>query len=169
MVFVIKAIFFCLTPEPFAMSIKEEIHQGKFRNEYQRAFLNVLYTNNYLIDHVSSVFKKYDVTRQQFNVLRILRGQHPNPSTVNLIKERMLDKMSDASRIVERLRAKGLVTRGKSKGDRRAAEIKISSRGLKLLADTDHETVLFDDLMKSLSQKEAKQLNMLLDKVRQSS
>ena len=87
------------------MSLENDIQQREFRNESQKAILNILFTSYFIQDKMNELFKEYDITRQQYNVLRILRGQHPGHASVNLIRERMLDKMSDASRIVERLRA----------------------------------------------------------------
>jgi DNA-binding MarR family transcriptional regulator len=117
---------------------------------------------------MDSFFKHQGITRQQFNVLRILRGQHPKSANLGLIKERMLDKMSDASRIVERLRVKRLVTRRQSKTDRREVEIMISSKGLQMLEVTDVEIQEIYKLFDRLSHDELEQLNNLLDKFRNS-
>jgi DNA-binding MarR family transcriptional regulator len=125
-----------------------------------------LYTRNYLINQANAVFKKYDITRQQFNVLRILRGQHPNPISINLIKERMLDKMSDTSRIVARLLKGGHIFKNTSSGDRRALEISITQKGLALLQETDCEVEAFEELLQNLSSQEIQQFNLLLDKIR---
>lgn len=148
------------------MSLESDLKQKKFKSSYQKAFLNIMYTNYYLINNVNSFFKDHDITRQQYNVLRILRGQHPKPITINQIRERMMDKMSDASRIVERLRVKGLVTRNQSAGDKRVVEVNISQKGLDLLTETDPKTSEFDSLLNNLSKKEIDQLNHLLDKIR---
>src|SRR5687767_13937598 len=107
------------------MSLANDIQQRTFRTEYQKAIINILYTENYMVGKMTEVFKAFDITRQQYNVLRILRGQYPDPASINLIKDRMLDKMSDSSRIVERLRTKGLVHRAGGKNDKRSAEITI--------------------------------------------
>jgi DNA-binding MarR family transcriptional regulator len=115
---------------------------------------------------MNKVFKKYGVTRQQFNVLRIIRGNSPEPSNINLIKERMLDKMSDASRIVERLKIKGLVVRKVNRLDRRSVDIIITEDGLDLLAKMDNEFYLFEMPLKNLEETEARELNDLLDKIR---
>jgi DNA-binding MarR family transcriptional regulator len=115
---------------------------------------------------MAGFFKKLGITRQQFNVLRILRGQYPNAANLGLIKERMLDKMSDASRIVERLRVKKLVTRKQSKSDRREVEVMISPQGQALLEITDQEIKEIYKLFNRLSQSELQQLNFLLDKFR---
>ena len=150
------------------MGLTEDIQQGEFKNEYQKALINVIYTYNYLISEMNVVFKDMDITRQQYNVLRILRGQHPNPASISLIKERMLDKMSDASRIVQRLQKKGLITREVSTDDRRAVEVTISAEGIEMLAQNDDKVKGFEDLLSNLDLDEAKQLNMLLDKLRES-
>jgi DNA-binding MarR family transcriptional regulator len=148
------------------MSLSKDIQQREFRSEYQKAILNILYTHNFLITEMSEVFKPFDITRQQYNVLRILRGQYPNPASVNLIKDRMLDKMSDTSRIVERLRLKGLITRSEAQKDKRLAEIKISEAGIELLDKMERPVITFEQTMHTLSEEEAKHLNCLLDKIR---
>lgn len=148
------------------MSLEADIQQKTFRNEYQKAILNILYTQNFLVSRMTEVFKKFDITRQQYNVLRILRGQFPDPATINLIKERMLEKMSDTSRIVERLRLKGLIQREDGKSDKRAAEISITSSGLELLRKMQPEVDELDGVLTGLTLEEAKELNSLLDKVR---
>lgn len=148
------------------MSLEKEIFQSKFQSENQKAIINIMYTNNYIIAEMNHFFKSHGITRQQYNVLRILRGQYPNPSTINLLKDRMLDKMSDASRIVDRLRLKGLIYRDKCENDRRAAEITISERGLKLLEEMDDNIGQLQGLTKNLSEKELIVLNRLLDKLR---
>jgi len=147
------------------MSIEQDIQQD-FKNEYQKAVLNLIYTNYYLVDKMNDVFKKHDITRQQYNVLRILRGQHPGHASVNLIKERMLDKMSDASRIVERLRLKELITRENCIDDKRCVEVKITARGLQLLEEMQPTVDGFELLLSNLSEPETRQLNQLLDKIR---
>ena len=148
------------------MRIEEEIVQEKFLNENHKTLVNFIYTHNFLIDKMSGFFKKQGITRQQFNVLRILRGQHPKATNLGLIKERMLDKMSDASRIVERLRVKKLVTRKQSRHDRREVEILISPEGLALLEVTDQEIKQIYKLFDCFNSDELNQLNILLDKFR---
>lgn len=148
------------------MSLEADIQQKTFRNEHQKAILNILYTQNFLVSRMTEVFKKFDITRQQYNVLRILRGQFPDPATINLIKERMLEKMSDTSRIVERLRLKGLIQREDGKSDKRAAEISITPAGLDLLRKMQPEVDELDGVLTGLTLEEAKELNSLLDKVR---
>lgn len=149
------------------MTIDQDIQQSKFRNSKQKALVNIIYTHNYIINQLNEVFKKHDVTRQQYNVLRILRGSHPEPVTINDIKERMLDKMSDASRIVDRLKNKGMVERTQSPNDRRAVEVRISEAGLDFLNSTDPDVSEFETIFDSLGEGELSQLNLLLDKIRE--
>jgi len=149
------------------MSLENDLKQRSFVNEYQKAFVNILFTQSHLINEVNQFFKDNDITRQQYNVLRILRGQHPKPASINLIKERMLDKMSDASRIVERLRTKGLLSRELNQSDRRSVCLRISKKGLDLLNSMEVGVSKFDDLLKNLNPKEVKTLNTLLDKIRE--
>ena len=119
------------------MKLEEEIAQQKFAGEQQKAMINLLFTYHWAVSKMKSDFKPYDITMQQFNILRILRGQMPNPCTINILKERMLDKMCDASRMVDRLLQKGFIERCVNKKDRRAVDIKISTQGLDLLAQFD--------------------------------
>ncbi|MCL5028787.1 MAG: MarR family transcriptional regulator [Bacteroidetes bacterium] len=148
------------------MKLEEEISQKHFRNEYHKAAVNVVYTFNWLNNHNVSFFKPLGITPQQFNILRILRGQHPNPATIKLIKERMLDKMSDASRIVEKLRVKGLVERNICSHDRRNVDVCITQKGLDLLSQIDMRNDEADQKFSALNPEEIKQLNDLLDKLR---
>src|SRR5258708_7664949 len=111
-------------------TIGEEIRQKKFSSEYHKMALNIIYTGNWITSVNGDRLKKHKLTPPQFNILRILRGQHPNPATVNLLIERMLDKMSNASRLVDKLKEKGLVERKTSENDRRACDVMITKRGL---------------------------------------
>jgi DNA-binding MarR family transcriptional regulator len=148
------------------MQIDKEIQSDKFDDNYHRAVVNILYTYGWLNNLMRGQFEKHNITQQQFNVLRILRGQYPKPATVNLIKERMIDKMSDASRIVDRLVQKQLVTRCTNNKDRRAVDIRISEDGLDILAKMDTEYKAKDFLKDNLTDKEAGELSKLLDKLR---
>ncbi len=148
------------------MALEKDIQQTGFRSEYQKGLLNIFYTYSFLVSQVNESFKKYDITRQQYNVLRILRGQHPNHISVYTIRERMLDKMSDASRIVERLRLKGLISRKSAEKDKRAAAVTITEQGLALLESMEPEAKRMDSLLSNLSEKEVQQLNTFLDKIR---
>ncbi len=148
------------------MQIDKEIQSDKFDDNYHRAVVNLVFTYGWLTNLTREQFEKYNITQQQFNVLRILRGQYPKPATVNLIKERMLDKMSDASRIVDRLVQKQLVSRCTNNKDRRAVDIRISEQGLDILAKIDKEYRPSDLLHKNLTEDEAGKLSALLDKLR---
>src|SRR5690606_24496224 len=148
------------------MSLEHDIQQKTFRSEYHKALLNIVYTHNFLLNESNNFFKHYSVTRQQYNVLRILRGQHPGGATVQLIRERMLDKMSDASRIVERLRAKGMVTRELSTKDKRTVSITITKDGITLLESMESCIEDLEKGIRNLTEQEAQQLNELLDEIR---
>ena len=148
------------------MKIEEEIQSTKFEDNLQKAVINLTYTYGWLNNALRSHFEKYNLTSQQFNVLRILRGQYPNPATVNMIKDRMLDKMSDASRIVDRLVQKGLVSRCTNNKDRRAVDIRISDAGLDILSKMDVEFRTKEILQNNLTEEDAGKLSDLLDKLR---
>lgn len=148
------------------MKLEEEIAQRKFRNERHKLAVNILYTYGWLNSQHVAIFKEHGITTQQFNVLRILRGQHPAPTTVKRIRERMLDKMSDASRIVEKLRQKGMVVRHISEHDKRHVDVFITKKGLKLLQALDKRDKDFENHSATLSNKQVAVLNRLLDKLR---
>lgn len=148
------------------MKLEDEIQQKKFKNDTQKLAINLTYTHNWLNAHYNSFFRKSDITVQQFNVLRILRGQYPNPCSVKLIKERMLDRMSDASRIVDKLKAKELLDRRECPLDRRSVDVMITEKGLELLKSLDSMDENFKDVFSSLTEDEVKTLNHLLDKLR---
>lgn len=148
------------------MEIGDEIKQSKFKSEYQKLLINVLYTSNWLSAGHACSIKAYGISTQQYNLLRILRGQHPKPATVNLLIERMLDKNSNASRLVEKLRLKKLVERATCQDDRRAVNVVITQKGLEVLEEIDKKEGEFLERLKTITEKEAEQLNRLLDKLR---
>jgi len=148
------------------LKLEDEIHQKKFSSEFQKLTINLIYTNNWIATKHAEYFKNSDITIQQYNVLRILRGQFPNQSSVKLIKERMLDKMSDASRIIDKLKIKKLVIRKECANDRRSVDILITEKGLELLKSLDNVDEAPKELFKSLTVSEIKTLNNLLDKLR---
>jgi DNA-binding MarR family transcriptional regulator len=148
------------------MKIEEEIKQTAFKTEYHKAYINMLYTANWLEQAQSSLFKPFGVTLPQYNVLRILRGQYPKPATVSLLIERMLDKTSNASRIVDKLEVKGLVTRKQCPGDRRTVDVLITNEGLALLKEMDELDGGSKTGIQNLTATEAAELNRLLDKIR---
>lgn len=148
------------------MKLEDEIKQSKFRNEFHKLAVNILYTHGWLNSRQSKLFHEYDITSQQYNILRILRGQYPNPATVALLRERMLDKMSDTSRLVERLKDKGLIARKICDEDRRRVDVIITNKGLSLLDKMDEVVGEFEKVFANLTKSEAKTLNSLLDKMR---
>lgn len=148
------------------MGISEEIKQEKFKSEFSKAIVNILYTNAWINHQNIQFFKSHGLTTPQFNILRILRGQHPKPATVNLLIERMLDKSSNASRIIDKLEGKGLVIRKQCSNDRRAVDVLISDDGLNLLGKMDIEMEKWENETNTLTEKEAETLNFLLDKIR---
>jgi DNA-binding MarR family transcriptional regulator len=148
------------------MGIDQDILQTKFRNEHQKAAINILYTYNWLTERTKELFASEDITPQQFNILRILRGSYPKPLSTLQIRERMLDKMSDTSRIVDRLINKGLVKKGICKDDRRLVDVMITDKGKKLLERLDARQDEMDNIIGNISKKEAALLSDLLDKIR---
>ena len=158
------SLFFTLVAT--AMTIEEEIKQSKFRNARQKAGLNILYTANWLSGRHKEFFKTHGITSQQFNILRILRGQHPVKITGTEIRSRMLDQNSDVSRLLDRLVAKKLVYKTQCEDDKRSADILISEKGLELLSVIDTQHDVLDGSLNSLSEGEAAELSNLLDKAR---
>ncbi|MFD1466849.1 MarR family winged helix-turn-helix transcriptional regulator [Hymenobacter caeli] len=150
------------------MRIEDEIKQPVFRNQYEKAIINLSYTAGWLQMRQAAAFKPYGLTLPQFNILRILRGQHPCPATVALLIDRMLDKTSNASRIVDRLVEKQLVTRTVCPANRRAVDIRITETGLALLGRVEANNLLDPTHMGlgSLSAEELGLFNDLLDKLR---
>ena len=149
------------------MKLEKEIQQIKpFRNNYHKAAVNLIFTGKWMMQFHSDIFKKYNLSFQQYNILRILRGQNPRAATVKLIRERMLDRMSDASRIVELLRKKELVVRNISSDDRRKTDVVITQKGLGLLEEIEKESEFMDKRLAALCTEEIVLLNNLLDKVR---
>ncbi len=148
------------------MKLEDEIQQKSFKTPSQKLAVNLLYTSNWINYHYSHFFRNVDLTTQQYNVLRILRGQHPNPCSLKLIKERMLDRMSDASRIVEKLVTKEYVIRNTCPNDRRSVNLLISENGVKLLKDLDFLDDATTDIFKNLNPSQIVQLNDLLDTLR---
>ena len=149
------------------MKIEDEIQQKEFKSEYQKAHINLLFTASWLSQHSLQVLKPFGLSWQQFNVLRILRGRHPEPATVKLLAERMIDKMSNASRLVEKLKQKGYVERCECPEDRRQVDIRITESGLQALElasrSADKE---LQSHMCHISEQEAFTLNHILDKIR---
>jgi DNA-binding MarR family transcriptional regulator len=148
------------------MGIEKDIHQSKFANSGQKAMINLLYTYGWVIEKIKKFLAEEDITHQQFNILRILRGSHPQPLSTLQIRERMLDKMSDTSRIVDRLVVKQLAKKVICPNDKRLVDVTITEKGQKLLKKLDGEADPVKGIMSSLNEKEAEQLSLLLDKLR---
>ena len=149
------------------MGIEKDISQASFRNDFQKGIINLIYTYNWMNEKMKKVFDKEGITGQQYNILRILRGAGKPISTLQ-IRERMLDKMSDTSRIVDRLVLKGLAQKTVCKNDKRLVDVSISNKGKDLLEKIDLYEKDMDAILGNLTDKEAKTLNRLLDKIRES-
>ncbi|MDX1942924.1 MAG: MarR family transcriptional regulator [Saprospiraceae bacterium] len=148
------------------MKIEEAIRQKRpFRNAYQRTVVNLIYTTNWLTDYIREHLKPFGITIQQYNVLRILRGAG-KPISTSDIRDRLLDKMSDTSRMVDRLCQKGLVIRSVCPGDKRLVDVTLSEDGEKLLIEIDKMDAQMDAVACNLSEEEAAHLSELLDKLR---
>ena len=148
------------------MGLEKEINQNRFRNEWQKAMINLIYTHNWMTERFKSVLDRFDLTAQQFNILRILRGAAEPLSTLQ-IRERMLDKMSDTSRIVDRLILKNLVKKSTCNHDKRLVDVVITDSGRALLDKIDELNNEIDSIISGLSPEEAAELNRLLDKLRE--
>ncbi len=148
------------------MKLEDEIKQKKFANIYQRALINVNFTSIWLLGRQNQILKPHNISIQQFNILRILKGQHPEPVALKLLTERMIDRMSNTSRLVEKLKKKGFVERSICKDNRRQVDITITENGIAFL---DKISKLIDeeiDRLKIIDEKEAEELNRILDKLR---
>lgn len=147
------------------MGIEKDIQQSCFRNEFQKMGINIIYTANWLNEKMTHILAKEEITQQQYNILRILRGSDCPLSTLK-IRERMLDKMSDTSRIVDRLIAKDLVEKTACVKDKRLVDITLSKKGLALVEQLDHFNDQIDAVLKGVTEKEAQLTNQILDKIR---
>jgi DNA-binding MarR family transcriptional regulator len=148
------------------MSIEKAIQQEKFGNEYEKAAINILFTSSWLHHFNSSRLKQFGITPEQFNVLRILRGSHPKPLMLAEITCRMIDRNSNATRLVEKLRQKGLVRRELCENNRRQVDISITDKGLSALKKIDAAESEWIDTLKNITKAEAAELNRILDKLR---
>ena len=148
------------------MTLEKDISQRSFRNLNQKSIVNLIYTYNWVVEKIKDFLSAEDITLQQYNILRILRGSFPEPLSTLQIRDRMLDKMSDTSRIVDRLLMKGLVRKNTSKTDKRLVEVYITDEGKTLLAKLDQQNEQMDSVIKGLSEDEMIIFNNLLDKIR---
>lgn len=149
-----------------SMKIEDAIKQKKFKSEYQKLYINIIYTANWLNNESIKTLKPFGISPQQYNVLRILNGQYPNAISVNNIIDRMLDKNSNASRLVDKLKQKELVEREICSNDRRQVDIKITEKGIQLLDEIAEKMDSFINIRSSLTENEAAITNEILDKLR---
>ena len=148
------------------MKLEEAIKQKSFKSERQKLNLNFIYTYSWIINQQKGYYEEHELTMQQYNVLRILRGNYPEPYSTHMIRDRMLDKMSDVSRIVDRLCRKALVLSTQCTTDKRLVDVVITDDGLKLLEKMDKTISEQAKMFDNLSLEEQIQLNGLLDKIR---
>ena len=144
--------------------IEDEIRQKKFTSIHQKAVINLIYTSNWLQNQQQDFFKSFGITGQQFNILRILKGQSPKSISATEIKSRMLDRNSDVSRLLDRLASKNLITKQTCPNDKRASDVLITAEGVALLNEINK--IQKQDRVLSLSDEEAERLSDLLDKAR---
>jgi DNA-binding MarR family transcriptional regulator len=148
------------------MRLEEAIKQKEFKDSYNKAIVNLLYTQSFIVTKQSSLFKPFGLSPEQYNVLRILKGQKGSPITVSSIQERMLNKMSNASRLVEKLKQKGMVVREECPTDRRQVDILITEKGMDVLSQLHNQMYELNRSLIQLNAEEVDQLNFLLDKLR---
>jgi DNA-binding MarR family transcriptional regulator len=148
------------------MKLEDEIKQKSFASSYHRMVVNIMFTGNWVQKELSALLRPFGLSLQQHNVLSILRGQYPRPCTLGMIQERMLDRMSNATRLVDKLLEKGLADRCQCPENRRKVDILITPAGLELLKQTDPVLQHIPDRYAQLSPEEAALLGQLLDKVR---
>ncbi len=145
------------------MKIEEGVQQRQFKHAYHKLAMNLMYTTGLLETYLKGILKKQSITLQQYNILRILRGSNPNPLSTLQIRERMMDKMSDTSRIVDRLLLKALVTKKTCPDDNRLVDVLITEKGLQLLTKFDDIEDKIAQFMRNISEAEAAQANTILD------
>ncbi|MGK0138177.1 MAG: DNA-binding MarR family transcriptional regulator [Algoriphagus sp.] len=149
------------------MTLEKDIKQTRsFKNPIEKTFVNIMFTNNKISNNQYKTLKQFDLTYQQFNVLRILKGHSPEPITINGIIERMLDKMSNASRLVDKLLSKNFVKRSFREDDRRACDVTITGEGTSFLKKVNDAMNLSEFVSNDMSEAELETLNTLLDKFR---
>lgn len=146
------------------MSIQEKIKLQRFKNNYHKLAVNLLYTASNLQSFLKQLFEREDITNQQYNILRILRGSYPVPLSTQQIRARMMEKMSDTSRIVDRLVLKELVTKRKNAADSRLVDILISEKGLQKLIILDNIEEQLIGFFGALTPEEAEEISRKLDK-----
>ena len=146
--------------------ISREIRQQTFDSVHHKAMVNLLFTNNRIMEKLNNFFKDHGLTNQQFNVLRILRGRHPEPCNARYIREVMIFKAPDLTRLIDRLVIKGLADRKTCPDNRREIEVTITDKGLALLEELNPQVKQLTNEMLQLTEQEAEMLSALLDKSR---
>lgn len=148
------------------MIIEKAIQQKQFKNHNEKVIVNLLYTHNYVSNHINGLLKTFDLSNEQYNILRILKGQSPEPATINTLIERMIHNSCNASRLVDKLYHKQLLERRVNATDRRQADVLISAKGEKLLIEIDKKLTPLMDKVVNLDKAEAAMLSDLLDAFR---
>jgi DNA-binding MarR family transcriptional regulator len=150
------------------MPVLEEVIKTKpIKDPYSRAYLNIMYTGTWMVSRINQVLKPFDLSEPQYNVLRILRGQHSEAMPLYEIQDRMIQKMSNVSRLIDKLLDKGLVVRKECRDNRRKVDIMITKKGLDMLDEVDPDlTRLFDAMAKNLKKDDARLLSDMLDELR---
>lgn len=148
------------------MEFKQAIKQKEFPNPQMEAILNMVYSANHFESIMRKMLDEFDLSHEQYNVLRILRGNHPDAYELNQIRDRMLNSWSNVSRLVEKLRKKGFVTRQPKPENRRKVEIKITEEGLDFLDQVDAKLDADELMEQTLNNKQALRLSALLDEMR---
>ena len=148
------------------MGLEKDIQQTSFKGQNQKAVINLIYTYHWITEQIKGILSAEDITLQQYNILRILRGSDPQPLSTLAIRERMLDKMSDTSRIVDRLVIKQLVTKRMCPSDKRLVDVSITHQGKQMLERIDARDSEMRGVMENLNEEELTVLNSLLDKLR---
>ena len=149
------------------MKIEEVVKSNVIMGLSQKAVLNIIYTQNNINERLVEILKPYDLSNEQYNVLRILRGQKGNPANMCVIQERMIAKTSNTTRLVDKLLLKELVTRKVCKENRRKIEVLITEKGLAILNELDPKVADYEkSIVMNLTSSELEELNKLLEKIR---
>lgn len=150
------------------MKIEEAIKQSRFSDNYQKVIVNLIFTGNWIRDEQTRLLKQFDILPQHFNVLRIIKGRYPEPISPGEIKEVLIDKSNDLTRLLDKLERKGLIKRRLCPVNRRKMDITLTSKGIKLTEETTGSIEPFAKSLKGrITDKEAETLSKLLDKMRE--
>ncbi|MEM7549147.1 MAG: MarR family transcriptional regulator [Bacteroidota bacterium] len=147
------------------MQIEELLQEGKFQHELHRLRVNLIYSAHWLNGKICDFLMPFDITQQQFNILRILRGVHPKALSTLQLRDKMIINKSDTSRLVERLQSKNLVKKKPCKKDKRLVDVSITRSGLELLDQIDEDIFKLDHIL-NIDERQARSMNRLLNKMR---